>query len=413
MIKDLPTMRCLGFVLLAFFLGCDGGPERPVVRFLIGPDVHGAWRDVVSRFEAAHPDIDVEMVEGPTATNSREEMYTTGFLSGKTAYDLVFMDVIWVPKFAAQGWLQPLDSLFSPSERQKFLPGDIQGSVYGGKIYRVPIQSDAGVLYYRKDILKQPPATFEELVAAAKRHQKPSDLWGFVFQGQQYEGLVCAFLEILWGHGGEVLNEKGEVVLDSPEAIRALEWMKDLIGTISPEAVTTYEEEEARHDFQDGRSLLMRNWPYAWQLCQQEGSAVRGKVGITPMVHVSGKSGAATLGGWGFGISSQARYPEAAWKFIEFVSQPTQLKVLHLTTGLIPARKELFEDADVLKANPHYSELYKVLIAARPRPVHPHYAKISDVLRSRVSSVLAGRETPEQAIKAAADKLRSILKART
>ncbi len=402
-------MRPLALLLLAAVLaGCSRTDPRPVVRFVVQPDAGGAFREVVERFRSAHPDIGVEMVEGPASTDAREEMYVSSFMSGDSSYDVVLMDVAWVPKFAAQGWLAPLDDRFPPSARDAFLPGDISGGTWQGRCYRVPMSSDAGVLYYRTDLLPAPPATFEDLAASAARLHS-DDMRGFVFQGKQYEGLVCAFLEVLWGHGGDVLDGAGNTVLDSPEAVAALRWMASLPGHASPEAVTTYAEEEARHEFQQGRAVLMRNWPYAWTLAQEEGSPVRGKVGIVPMVHAPGQSSAATLGGWGYGIAKGARHPDAAWTFIEFATAPEQQRLLNSKAGLIPTRKALFEDPGILKANPHYPDLLKVLLTARPRPVHARYSEISQSLQRHVSAALVKRETPERAIRDCAAEIRKIV----
>src|SRR5262245_18634184 len=215
-------------VLLCILLaGCDRASDgRTVVRFLDRPDRAGGWKELIERFEKANPTIRVELVEGDGDTGKREQAYSTALGAGDTTYDLVYMDVAWVPKFAARGWLRSLDDLFPASEREKFLPGDIAGSTYDGQIYRVPLRSDAGLLYYRTDLVTKPPQTFDELVELAKRHQQPPTRWGFVFQGMQYEGLVCDFLEILWGYGGDV------DALESPAAAQALTWMAALVKTV-------------------------------------------------------------------------------------------------------------------------------------------------------------------------------------
>ena len=403
----------IGVVAAGFFGGCGTKDARPGIRLLTGPDSGGGFKEIIRQFEAARPDLRVELVEGPAATNTREDMYAASFMAQDGAYDVVFMDVIWVPKFAAAGWILPLDDRFPAEERADFLPGDISGSIYQTKIYRVPMQSDAGMLYYRKDLLdaekRVPPRTVEELAELARALQSPPDRWGLVFQGQQYEGLVCAFLEVLWGFGGDVIDAEGRVTLDSPESVRALEWLAGLPTRLAPPGVTTYQEEECRQMFQDGRAVFMRNWPYAWTLCQKEGSPVRGKIGIVPMVHAAGKTSAATLGGWGYGISAYSKHPGAAWSFIEFATQAAQQKVFHFRTGAIPTRKSLFDDADILKGSPHFKELYTVLLAARPRPVHPRYSRISDILQRHVSAALVGQLTPEKAIQDAAEKIRQAL----
>ncbi|PIR17556.1 MAG: ABC transporter substrate-binding protein, partial [Elusimicrobia bacterium CG11_big_fil_rev_8_21_14_0_20_64_6] len=145
------------------------------IRYLAAPDVGGFAKVIIERFELAHPDIKVDMIEGPAAGDARENMYSTAFMGKEDSYDIAYVDVAWVPKFAAQGWLKPLDELISAKELEAFLSGDLEGSRYQGKLYRVPVQSDGGMLYYRKDLLAAKgipvPLTWAELVAAAKKTQ--------------------------------------------------------------------------------------------------------------------------------------------------------------------------------------------------------------------------------------------------
>ena len=410
----LPLLIATGSVFLISCGKADKNPNQVVLHMLCGPDVGGGAKEIIKKFEAAYPDITVDMIEGPASTDIRENMYSTSFMAKESTYDTMYMDVVWLPKFASQGWLRPLDDFFAPKMQKEFLPGDIEASRYEGKIYRIPAQSDGGMLYYRKDLLEKngfkPPKTWQELVSIAQKLQKPPEVWGFVFQGKQYEGLVCNFLEWVWGNGGSVLNAKGEVVLDHPEAIEALKFMTGLIHQykISPKGILTYQEEEARHAFQQGKAVFMRNWPYCWELLQKDDSPVKGKIGILPMVHAPKRESAATLGGWGYGISAFSKHPEAAWKFIWFAANQESQKIAYLKSGIIPARRALFRDHDILKASPHYKNLLQVLMHAKPRPVHAQYAKISDIIQVHVSAALSGQEDPAGALQAAAREIRAL-----
>jgi len=386
------------------------------ISFLWWPDPGGGFEEVIADFESENPDIDVEMIKGPTSTDVRESMYITNFLAEESTYDLALMDIIWVPKFAEAGWLLPLNKYFSEEEKKEFLPGDIKGGIYKARLYRIPLQTDAGVLYYRKDILQEkgfmpPPRWWDEFVETAKKLQDPPLLWGFVFQGKQYEGLVCNFLEFLWSFGGDVLNHQGEVVINSPEAKEALQFMYDLIHTykISPEGLLTYEEEEVRHIFQEGRALFSRNWPYMWKMVQEEGSPVKDKVGIIPLPHKPGMKSAATLGGWGFGISKFTKNEEACIRFIRYITGYEAQKKLHFTSGTVPTRRALFEDEDIIRRSPHYIELYKVLLVAKPRPVHPDYSQISDILRRYIHKVLLKELSVEDALAKSELQIRKVL----
>ena len=292
---SLVTRRALlggGLAALAGLLASAGcGPRGEAKSLGPGPALlhrpreraRALGADRGERFGKAHG-VRVEMVEGPNATDLRENMYTTALLAGDDSLDVVYMDVTWTPKFAAAGWLLPLDDVFRPEELSALLPRAVDAGRYRGHLYRIPVRTDVGLLYYRRDLLEEagiaPPETFEDLAGAARRLQTPPDRWGFVWQGSQYEGLTCVFLEILRGAGGFWVDpESLEVGLDRREAVAALEFLRRsrLVDAISPPGVTSLKEDDSRRLFQDGRAVFLLNWPYVWRLAQAARLAGRGK----------------------------------------------------------------------------------------------------------------------------------------
>lgn len=391
----------------------DAPSDGPVtLRLLEGIDPGGGWEEVARRFNEEHPDVRVEVVAGPPSSDTRQDMYATAFLAGEATWDVVSMDVVWVAKFAAAGWLLPLEARLPETEREAFLGPVMEASWWRGHLWRVPLTADAGMLYYRSDLVEEPPQTAAELMRVARELQAPPELWGFVYQGREYEGLVCNFLELVWGFGGRLLDEEGRVAIAGPRAVAALRWWVATVRgeePVAPDGVTTYQEEESRHLFQEGRALFMRNWPYAYSLARETGSPVAGKVGLAPMVHGPSGESAATLGGFGLGISAFTPHPEEAWAFIRFATSETGQRILHLRNGFVPSRRALFGDAEIVAASPHYPRLVDILERARPRPVHPAYAEISDALQRHVSSALVGREEPAAALAAAAREIEGVL----
>lgn len=362
------------------------------------PDGTGIWHNLIDDFQGQHPDVRVELIEGPTATNTREDMYATSFLSGAGSYDIVYCDVIWTPKFAAAGWLLDLTDRLSAGDREDFLPAHLAAGYYHDRLYRIPAFSDAGTLYYRKDLVPVPPETFDDLERLSEANGSPMR-WGFLWQGKQYEGLVTVFLEILWGYGGDWIDAAtGEVFLDRPEALQAVEFLKRSIGTISPPAVTTYMEEDTRILFQNGRGVFLRNWPYVWTLMADSPLRKEGRVGIAPVVHAPGRTSAATIGGWGFAISRFTKNPELAWQFVEFLTRSEQLRKVQNRMGRIPARMSLIQ-----------LEFLPILQSGRMRPPIPQYAQASDILQRWLSVALTGRAEPEEALKQAARETRLLL----
>ena len=374
------------------------------------------WEPIARRFEREHPGVRVDLVEGPQSTDLRENIYTASLLARDPTFDLVYMDVTWTAKFAAAGWLVPLDSSVAPAEREVFLPAALGAGVYEGRLYRLPVRTDVGLLYFRKDLLRAaglpPPQTFAELTRAAHRLQSPPSVWGFVWQGKQYEGLVCDFLEVLRGCGGFWVDPATlEVGLDRPQAIEALTFMISCVRgePVSPPGVTTYEEEESRRLFQDGRAIFLRSWPYAWQLAQRPDSPLRGRVGVVPMVHAPGGRSSATLGGWGLGVSAFSHHPRLAVEFIRALTSLPGQRALCAPTGYAPARKEAYADPELLAANPFLSELARLHDYAALRPPIPRYALASDILQRHLSAVLSGSGRAADALRDAAKETRVML----
>ena len=188
---------------------------------------------------------------------------------------------------------EDLSDRAAPAMLSEFLAGDVNGGRYDGGLYRIPFRSDAGMLYYRKDLLdaadREPPATFAELAEISQQLQGGGEVeWGYLWQGRQYEGLSAMFVEILAGFGGTWIDPETKAVgLDAPEAIAAIEFLQSTVTDgLTPEGVTTYQEEESRLLFQNGKTAFLRNWPYVWRLANDPESPIAGKLGIVPMPSV-------------------------------------------------------------------------------------------------------------------------------
>lgn len=391
---------------------------QPVTLNLLmpAPDVLPLRQGIVKDFEAENPGIRINIVEGPNAANAVEDLYTSAFLLGGSPYDLINMDVIWTSKFAAAGWLLDLSDRVTKQELKAFSAQDVEGGRYQDRLYRLPMRSDVGMLYYREDLLKaggfDPPETFQDLLKISQAlQQQDKTNWGFLWQGRQYEGLVTLFVEVLEGAGGFWINpDTREVGLDRPEALKAIEFLRSTIQKgISPPGVTTYIEEDTRRLFQSGQAAFLRNWPYVWPLANEKTSPIQGKFAIKPMVHASGQNPGACLGGWGLGIAKSTRHPEEAWKAIQYFTSREAQRRFVLQAGYVPSRRELFTDPEIVAKYPHFPQLLEVVESAVLRPPIAQYAQASDILQRYLSGTLTNRISPEQAMKAAADETRRLL----
>ncbi len=404
---------------VAFFSVKPAQTQQPVTLNLLmtAPDAEPWKQGIIKDFETKNPGIKINIVEGPNATDLLENLYTSAFILGDSPYDLINMDVVWTPKFAAANWLLDLTDKITEAELAAFSEKDVEGRRYKGKLYAIPMRSDVGMLYYREDLLKEagfnPPESFDDLIKISQAlKDENKGRWGYVWQGKQYEGLAAMFVEILEGFGGYWVNpETLEVGLDRPQTVEAIEFLKNTIQIgISPPGVTTYQEEETRQIFQNENSVFLRNWPYVWPLANKESSPIDGKIAIKPMVHTKNGSSGACLGGWALGISKSTKHPEEAWKAIKyFTSEEAQRKFV-LQAGFVPSRRSLFLDPQIVAKYPHYPQLLKVVDKAVLRPPIAQYAQASDILQRYLSAALTNRITPEAAMKNAASETRQLLR---
>lgn len=393
--------------------------ERVTITALINAGEVPYWKElIVKDFEKENPGIHLEIIEAPNATDLTENLYTAAFILGDSPYDLVYMDVIWTGKFAAAGWLLDLSERISENELKAFMDKDVEAGRYKGKLYRIPLRSDAGMLYYRTDLLEQigakPPETFEDLLKTSQQLQeKKATRWGYVWQGAQYEGLPAMFVEILEGFGGFWVNsETNEVGLDQPEAIKAVEFLRSVIDkNISPPGVTSYREEDTRRLFVSGESAFLRNWPYVWATANEQSSEIKGKVGIKPMVHIPGAKSGACLGGWGMGIAKTSKHPQEALKAIQYFTSKEAQRRFTLETASISSRRDLFSDPEIIAKYPHYPKFQKLVESAVLRPPIAQYAQASDILQRYLNAALSNRSiSVEKTMKSAANETRNLLK---
>ncbi len=365
------------------------------------PDHPRVWEDALARFTASHPHISVVRELAPHSSTAYHDLLTQKLKNGDTSVDVFFMDVIWVPEFAAAGWARPLDDKFLPAMQQAFLPATTEVGRYEQHLYGVPSRIDAGLLYYRKDLLAKygfdAPTTWEELIRqaetilTAERTVSPT-LQGYVAQFKQYEGLVCNMLEVIEAHGGSLLTADGSrSALSTAPALDAIAFVRNrLIGRITSRAALTYQEPESLSLFLQGQAIFHRNWPYAWELANNPArSIVAGRVGVAPLPGTISGRHAAALGGWLYGISASSQHPEEAWALIEFLSGEAMQKRFAQEAGIAPSRTALFSDPDLLAASPQLRNHLAILQAATPRPRSPIYPALSHLLQRYFSRALA------------------------
>lgn len=361
--------------------------------------------ELLDTFRREHPEVTLRTQLLPNDSDVAHQYFLTSLEGGGADVDVLVADVVWVPEFARAGSIANLSADFPPATlAREFLPGAAEAVTLEGKSWAVPWYLDVGVLYSRSDLVPRAPRTWAELETFARAAMaKDPSLQGYLWQGRQYEGLVCNVYEAIWSAGGTSLQD-GRLALDTPAAAQGVGLLRHFVESgLSPPSVTSAAEEESRRPFQDGRAVFMRNWPYAYGEAQKPGSAIRGKVRMSPMPTVSGEPGFGTLGGWQLAVNAHAstERKRAAVDLIRALTSPEANLKLALAYGRNPARRAVYDDPALQAGAPQMVELLPMLERARPRPVTPYYGMLTDVLQGEFSAAITGLRSPEDALRRA------------
>jgi multiple sugar transport system substrate-binding protein len=411
------TRRASAGGVALLLAACGGGasslPGPAVVTFPIS--ALGAEGEVLvrqlDRFMAQNPGIKVVQRITPDAADQKHQLYVQWLNAGASDPDVLQLDVIWTPEFAAAGWILPLNR-FGP-DTAEFFPSTIKANQWQDSLYALPWFIDVGMLYWRTDLMREPPATYDDLVRISRRAQQGGKVkYGFVYQGARYEGLVANFVEYLTAHGGKVL-EGGRVVVNSDGGRRALTRMRDEIYRhgVVPSAVLTWHEEESRFAFQNGHAAFMRNWPYPVPMLQDTAeSEVAGKFAVAPLPAAPGGSPAAAIGGAQLAINRNTEHPEAAWAVIDYLTRPEQMRERARVVGQFPTRSRVYDDPDLASGLAIPAPIVKRIIEhAVPRPVTPVYTQLSEILQIHLHRALTRQTEPAAALARAQQEMQRLL----
>ena len=362
----------------------------------------------------------VKLFTPPQSTTDILALFRKMFAAKSSDLDVINVDVVWPGMI--KDHLIDLKPYSKGVEKEHF-PSIVANNTADGRLIAMPWFTDAGLLYYRKDLLEKhgekAPTTWEELAATAKKIQDAerkagnADMQGFVFQAKAYEGLTCGAVEWLWSYGGgNIVDDKGNITVNNPKAAKALNTAASWIGTIAPTGVLNYGEEDARGVFQSGNAVFMRNWPYAWSLGNGKDSKIAGKIGVSalPKGGADGKN-AATLGGWQLAVSKYSKHPKEAADLVMYMTSKEIQKERAIKGSYNPTIPSLYQDKDVLAAAPFFGDLYNVFTSAVPRPATAtglKYNEVSAAFWNATHDVLSGKEKAETSLGKLEGKLKQI-----
>jgi multiple sugar transport system substrate-binding protein len=408
--RKVSAMTAAGSAVLLITSACGGGgsddpasqnvDSRGPITYVQGKDNSNVIRPTIEKWNKLHPDQKVTFKEQTDEADQQHDDLREHFLAEDDGYDVVSVDVVWTAEFAAQQWLQPLEGDFEVDTSGMLQP-TVQSGTYNNTLYTAPLHSDGGMLYYRSDLVKNPPTTWDEMMGMCDI-AKQNNMECYAGQFAQYEGLTVNAAEAINTAGGEIVEADGSTpAVDSEAAVEGLSNLTEAFenGNI-PQKAITFTEEEGRQMFQEGNLLFLRNWPYVYSLAQTEGgSKVKNKFDVAPLPG-SGDTvpGVSSLGGHNLGISVYSDHKATARDFVQFMISEQQQKYFITNASLAPTLQTLYDDPALVKQYPYLPTLETSIQNAQPRPVTPFYPAVTEAVQANAYAALKGSTPPDAAI---------------
>jgi multiple sugar transport system substrate-binding protein len=316
--------------LLAVVAGCSSSGSaaksapasaRQTITFAtagLGAELQATKTEIAS-FEKARPNITVKLLQLASASDTAYQQLSHYFIAGSATPDVIDADTAWPASFARAGWIVPLNAYVPASS---LLPDAAAAGTYQGKLYAAMFYFNAEGLYYRTDLVKQPPKSPGQLVtdAQAALRKDPQLKEGLAFEGSKYEGAVTVFIDMMGAFGGGL----NPAHFDTPANLKALQFLHDLVYKYkaAPQAVTGWTEQNVQEAFTSGQAAFATNWPYVESLVNAKGSAVVRKTGYVPFPSESGR-GVATLASDALVINAHSTHRAAAAEFLQWLLKPS------------------------------------------------------------------------------------------
>lgn len=399
----------------------SGASGSTTVVWFAARDTSGYTPKQVETFNSQNKTIRIDYQEQGSQTTDLHDKFVTVASAKDPSVDVISMDVPYVPEFAAAGWTISMADVLSADERAKFFKGTLDGATVNGKLFAIPWYNNGPGLYYRKDLLASKglavPKTYDELLNAAKQLQTP-DIAGFAVQLPQNEGGIITWMEYLWGYGGDMVDDKMNVVVDKGTAgVDGMQKLVDFVykDKIIPEAALQFKiGPDVMNLFRGGKAVFIRLWfSSAGDLYKPDSAIKTEQWGVGPLPSADGKAaGPGCLGTWNLGVSAFSKKQQQAIEVVKTLTNQENQKQRFLGNGNLAARMAVFDDSEIQQKYPYAKAAQDSFASLKPRPVTPYYPQLSaDAIQPAFGQAMAQQIKPDQAIKQMADKMRAILKA--
>jgi multiple sugar transport system substrate-binding protein len=376
---------CIAAAISALALaGCGGGSKSGVVslKWYVFPEPSGSFAKAAKDCSAqSNGRYNVSINTLPSAADDQRTQLVRRLAAKDSDIDIIGMDVIWTAEFAEAGWLKEWTGRSKDQVTRGTLAGPITTATYKGKLYAAPANSNTQLLWYRKDLVKTPPKTWDEMIDQAVKLHKYIEI-----QGRQYEGYTVWFNSLLASAGGQVLSGPKTVSL-GPPAEKAAAIIKKLANSPAADpSLSSQQEDQNRLAFEQGVAAFELNYPFVWPSAQANAPKIFKNMGYAAWPSVeAGKPARVSIGGSNLGVGAFSKHPTQAFEAAACLRNAENQKTAAIKGGLPPTIESLYDDKALAKPYPFHELIKTQLKNASVRPQSPAYSDISLAIAKALS----------------------------
>jgi multiple sugar transport system substrate-binding protein len=301
--------------------------------------------------------------------------------------DVLGLDVTWTQEFASAEWILEWTGEHKAEAERGTLEGPLESATFEDKLFAAPKNTNVQLLWYRTDLVDEPPATWEEMIEASLRLKQQGQPYQIITMGAQYEGLVVLYNTLVASAGGKIVNDEGTKAVFDDGAVRALDLLHRFAtaGVTSP-SFSNLMEDPARLEFQAGDGAFHLNWPYVYPAIQEAAPDLARNVRWAryPAVE-AGQLSKVTIGGFNLAVSRYSRNPDLAFEAALCLRNPEHQKFSAINDGVPPTIEAVYDEPEMAEAYPMRETILEELKDAANRPLTAAYQNVSTVMSAGLS----------------------------
>jgi multiple sugar transport system substrate-binding protein len=388
-------MRNLGIVASAILAsmmlvscssGSSGGPVT--LNFYLYPDTSGATDMAVQACSAqSHGAYTISYQQLPTSSDGQRQQLARRLAAGDNSIDIMGLDVTWEAEFAQAGWIVPWTGTYKQQAEYDTLQPMLETATWNGQLYAVPDNTNTQLLWYRSDLVPNPPKTWAQMIADAEQLAREGKPHYIEIQGAQYEGATVWFNTMLASAGGSVLNANATKVELGPPAVTALSVMKELADSPAADpSLDVQEENQNRLAMEAGQAAFELNYPFVYPAMKADNPTLFKVFKWAPYPEVvPGMPVHVTIGGIDLAVSAYSQHKQLAFQAALCLRDAANQLIGATVGGVPPTIISLYSDPKLYPDYPFHADILSALETASVRPKTPAYQVLSIAISHLIS----------------------------